>query len=171
MTALTLTLILTLTLTLTLTLIDGWKRDRDAEGNRVSSRMKQDGSGFRLSDFVKSEQAKAAKLTDAHVLALRLYVRLGLRGRVYVRLRLRGWAYLRLGLRARPRLPSSSSLSPGSSPSSIFSPHSTPTPDHVCVRLDKQPPPEALKGRHRRGPLASQPRRTLPAAVHPLPDL
>ena len=49
-----------------------YPRDCDEKGLRADRKTK-DGKGMRISDFVKDISAKKARLTEAHVLALRLY--------------------------------------------------------------------------------------------------
>ena len=49
-----------------------YPRDCDRDGLRAD-RMASSGRGMRLADFVAHQSAVAAKLSDAHVLALRLY--------------------------------------------------------------------------------------------------
>ena len=59
---------------------NGWQRDRDpknkaSDGNFkvAADRVRSDGKGMLLDDFVNSDQAVRAGLTLSHVLALRLY--------------------------------------------------------------------------------------------------
>ena len=51
----------------------GLKRDCDAQGQLFPSRQAANGRGMRLADFMAHESARAATLTEAHVVALRYY--------------------------------------------------------------------------------------------------
>jgi hypothetical protein len=49
------------------------RRDCDASGELLRERCRADGTGMRLSDFVAHANSRHARLSEAHVLALRLY--------------------------------------------------------------------------------------------------
>ena len=50
-----------------------WQRDRAEDGSLLPTRMRADGTGMRLPDFVAHPEAVNAQLTEAQVLVLRLY--------------------------------------------------------------------------------------------------
>lgn len=52
---------------------NNWQRDRGEDGSLLECRMRADGTAMLLDDFLEHDNAKKAKLTRAHVLALRLY--------------------------------------------------------------------------------------------------
>ena len=52
---------------------EGWQRDRTPEGHPLLQRVRADGCGFQLQDFVQTDEAIKAHLDKLHVAALRLY--------------------------------------------------------------------------------------------------
>ena len=52
---------------------NGWARDRAVDGARLRARQTAAGEGMRLVDFAQHPTARSARLSVAHVLALRLY--------------------------------------------------------------------------------------------------
>ena len=53
---------------------NGWKRDRAPDGVQyLPARVRRDGTGYTLDDFVRHPSSVAAGLTRAHIFALRLY--------------------------------------------------------------------------------------------------